>query len=197
MQRITPTILSGNWIDLEPFSENHKEDLRVVAQDEQIWSHSSSKAFGHHFDEWFEKAIQGLHNGKALPYIVRHKADNKILGSTRYYDIVTEHMRLSIGYTWYVPNVWGSFVNPECKFLLLQQAFDTLHVNRVELFTDVRNTRSRSAIKKLGAMEEGILRQHMILEDGYIRDTAVFSIIKTEWPQAKKKLQERLKSFKK
>lgn len=196
MKQIKPSILSGKWIDLEPFSDNHREELRAVAQDEKIWSHSSSKAFGHHFDKWFDKAMKTLYHNQSLPYIVRLKIDNTILGSTRYYDMVPEHKRLSIGYTWYVPKVWGSYVNPECKLLLLQQAFETFQVNRVELFTDARNSRSRAAIKKIGAMEEGMLRQHMVLEDGHIRDTVVFSIIQSEWPQTKEKLQTRLKTFK-
>lgn len=127
-----------------------------------------------------------------MPFVVRRVVDGEIIGSTRYYNISQEHHRLTIGYTWYIVDVWGTVVNPECKYLLLRHAFETLHINRVELLTDVRNLRSRAAIKKLGAIEEGILRWHMIVEDGRIRDTVVHSIIKSEWPPVKLGIEARL-----
>ena len=188
------TLLIGNHIQLEPINESHKEELYHVTQDDSIWTFTSSKAMGHQFDSWFQKALQELEKLEHLPFIVRRLSDNKLIGSTRFYDIQQAHRRLTIGYTWYIPEVWGTYVNPECKLLLLQYAFEELNINRVQFDTDFRNVRSRAAIKKLGAIQEGILRHHMILEDGFIRDTVVFSIIKTDWADVKQKLQSRIQS---
>ncbi|RDI42535.1 GNAT family N-acetyltransferase [Aquicella lusitana] len=188
--------LSGSWVDLEPLDEKHREALRAVSVDERIWTYLPSNDAGAKFDCWFEKAIKGWQEGLQLPFAVINKADQKIIGTTRYYEIAPEHHRLSIGYTWYVQEVWGSAVNPECKLLLLDHAFETLGANRVAFYTDLRNARSCSAIKKLGAVEEGVLRKHMVLEDGHVRDTVVFSIISSEWSGIKTKLIERLATFK-
>lgn len=189
MLDIKPTILLGSLVQLEPLNESHKNELYNAAQDESIWTYNSSKAFGDGFYRWFNKAITASTH---LPFIVRRISDKKIIGSTRYYDINPEHHRLTIGYTWYIPEVWGTYVNPECKLLLLKFSFEDAKANRVEFVTDSRNSRSRAAIKKLGAIEEGVLRHHMILEDGFIRDTVIFSITKLDWPQVKSTLQSRL-----
>lgn len=187
-------VLKGNRVQLELLNDFHRDELYAVAQDESIWTYNSSKAFGEKFYQWFDKAVKSLQAGQHLPFAVRRISDNKLIGSTRYYDINSENHRLTIGYTWYIPQVWGSYVNPECKYLLLKYAFEVLKVNRVEFVTDSRNSRSRRAIKKIGATEEGILRHHMILEDGFIRDTVVFSIIKPEWPSIKLNLENRQRS---
>lgn len=189
MLDIKPTILLGSLVQLEPLNESHKNELYNAAQDESIWTYNSSKAFGEGFYRWFNKAITASTH---LPFIVRRITDKRIIGSTRYYDINPEHHRLTIGYTWYIPETWGTYVNPECKLLLLKFAFEDAKANRVEFVTDSRNSRSRAAIKKLGAVEEGVLRHHMILEDGFIRDTVIFSITKLDWPQVKSTLQSRL-----
>jgi len=175
---IQSTILKGSWVQLEPLNESHKNELYSAAQDESIWAYNSTKAYGEDFYRWFNKAMECFQSHQHFPFVVRRLSDAKIIGSTRYYDINPEHHRLSIGYTWYVPEAWGGSVNPECKFLLLKFAFENLQVNRVEFAIDSRNTRSRAAVKKIGATEEGVLRHHLILEDGFIRDTVVFSIIK-------------------
>ncbi|MBA3660938.1 MAG: GNAT family N-acetyltransferase [Gammaproteobacteria bacterium] len=195
MLNIQPITLKGTWVQLEPLNVSHKKELYTAAQDESIWTYTSSKAFGERFNAWFDNAVNALQSLEHLPFIVRRLADHKIIGSTRYYDINAQHHRIMVGYTWYVPEVWGTYVNPECKLLMLKFAFDDLLVNRVEFATDSRNTRSRSAIKKLGAIEEGILRYHTILEDGYIRDTVMFSVVKPDWPQIKSNLQLRLKKM--
>lgn len=192
MLNITLKNLLGTHIQLEPIHPSHKNELYKAAQDENIWTFNGSKAFGNQFDPWFVKALNSLENRSHLPFVVRRLSDNQIIGSTRLYDIHLDHHRLTIGYTWYIRNVWGTYVNPECKLLLLKYAFEELGVNRVQLATDFRNVRSRSAIKKLGAVEEGILRQHMILENGFIRDTVVFSIIKSEWPEIQNTLNQRI-----
>jgi RimJ/RimL family protein N-acetyltransferase len=188
---IQPTILKGTRIQLEPLNESHKKELYNAAQDEAIWTYSTS-AFGERFYRWFDKAMKCFEQQQHMPFVVRQLSDKKIIGSTRFYDINSEHHRATIGYTWYIPEVWGTYVNPECKFLLLKFAFNDLQMNRIEFVTDSRNARSRAAIKKMGAVEEGVLRYHMILENGYMRDTVMFSIIKLDWPHVKLILESRL-----
>ena len=189
---IDTTILIGDQIHLEPFDQTHQQELYLAAQDENIWTFNSVKAYSDRFQGWFDKACHAYQNHQQIPYCVRRLSDNKIIGSTRFYDIHADHRRLTIGYTWYIPEVWGTYVNPACKLLLLKHAFETLQFNRVELVTDARNARSRAAIKKLGGIEEGILRQHMILEDGYVRDTVVYSIIHADWEKVRAQLLARL-----
>lgn len=198
MQHIKPITLQGQHIRLEPITLQHRDALREASLDERIWAYNATKAYGDKFDAWFDKALRYLDAmqlntcPEQLPFIVRRMADQAIVGSTRFYDILPTHRRLTVGYTWYTVDAWGTAVNPECKYLLLQHAFETWQFNRVELVTDVRNLRSRAAIKKLGATEEGILRQHMVLEDGHIRDTVMHSITQSEWPTIKLNLEKRL-----
>ncbi len=184
---MTPAILKGTFIQLEPLDTSHREALSSVAENDAIWTYSFDP-----FSAWFDKAIDSTQREGHAPFIVRRLSDNKIIGSTRYYHVDPKHRRLTIGYTWYTPDAWGSHVNPECKLLLLTFAFEKWLANRVEFCIDSRNLRSRAAVKKLGATEEGILRHHMILKDGVIRDTVIFSIIKPDWPHIKSTLQARL-----
>lgn len=193
---LNPPILKGSRVQLESLNESHQKELYEAAQNEAIWTYTPTRAVGDKFYQWFDKAMKGLQAGKQLPFAVRRMSDQKLIGSTRYYDIYNEHLRLAIGYTWYVPEVWGSYVNPECKYLLLKYAFEELKINRIEFNIDARHAHSRAAIKKLGATEEGILRCHMILEDGFIRDTVMLSIIQSEWPSVKLNLEMRLQDYK-
>lgn len=192
MMNIKPIILKGTRVQLEPLDDAHKNELYQAAQDKSIWTYFSSSVLGDGFYRWFDRAMQNFQEGDHLPFIVRRLADHKIIGSSRYYHINSEHHRLTLGYTWYVPEVWGSYVNPECKFLLLNHAFEDLNCNRVEFQIHAANERSRAAVKKLGAIEEGILRHHMILEDGSLRNTAIYSIVKSDWVNIKAKLQARI-----
>ncbi len=178
MRNHTP--LTGQYITLEPLEEIHRESLRAISRDEKISAYSPALRLK--FDSWFDKALKKYPDANQLSYVVRLLSNQELVGSTRFYEMSPEHQRVTIGYTWFVPQVWGSVVNKECKLLLLQYAFDTLRMNRVEFCVDARNARSRAALKKLGATEEGILRQHIVLDDGFVRDTVVYSILKTEWP---------------
>ena len=121
MLNIKPTVLIGSLVQLEPLNESHKNELYNAAQDESIWTYNGSKAFGEGFYRWFNKAITASTH---LPFIVWRISDKKIIGSTRHDDINPEHHRLTIGYTWYIPEVWGTYVNRECKLLLLKFAFE-------------------------------------------------------------------------
>lgn len=188
---IKPIALAGNIIRLEPLAEEHRNPLFEIAQDKQIWMFNLDKAYGKkQFESWFNRALNMSHS---LPFVVRQMMDDKLIGSTRLYEINLDHKRLTIGYTWYIPSVWGSLVNAESKYLLLCHAFEMLQMNRVEIVTDARNLRSQGAIKKLGATQEGVLRSHMILADGYVRDSIIYSIIKSEWNAVKANLEKRLK----
>ena len=187
-------VLEGRHVRLESLDEQHRDGLRAAADDERIWAHTLVDARGPGFERWFDDARARLAAAQQLPFAVRRLADQALVGSTSYLDPVPQHRRVEIGSTWYVPAVWGTVINPECKLLLLAHAFETLGMNRVQLCTDLRNTRSQAAIAKLGAVREGVLRHHMITQGGRIRDTVMFSIVAGEWPRVKEALSARVAS---
>jgi RimJ/RimL family protein N-acetyltransferase len=184
--------LVGKWVQLEPLVEEHREPLRIAANDERIWRHMLVNAAGAGFDEWFDRVLVNYRNGVQIPFVVRLLADRRVVGSTSYLDTVEQHKRIEIGSTWYTPDVWETAVNPECKYLLLRHAFGVFGVNRVALITDLRNERSQAAIAKLGAVREGVLRGHMITQGDRARDSVVFSIVVAEWPTVEARLRTRL-----
>jgi RimJ/RimL family protein N-acetyltransferase len=190
---LDPVSLAGRFVRLDPLEERHREALRPVAQDPAIWTYMAS-ALGAQFDPWFDRALAERQAGRELPFIVHLLRDDSIAGSTRYLNIEPAHKRLEIGSTWYVRAVWASEVNPECKLLLMRHVFGTLKWHRVEYKTDARNRRSRDAIARLGAVQEGIFRKHMIAGDGHIRDSVYFSVIDSEWPAVRAGLEKRLGS---
>ncbi|MBL7480780.1 GNAT family N-acetyltransferase [Legionella sp. 27fs60] len=187
-----PQTLQGTSILLEPIDHSHFESLYNAAQYPEIWNFIPTNGIGENFNYWFEAAIKAKNQEQQFPYVVRRHYDQKIIGTTRFYDIDMAHCKISIGYTWYIPETWGTNINPESKYLMLKHAFESLNVNRVQLKTDSRNKHSQAAIRKLGAKEEGTLRQDMLLQNGIIRDTVLFSIIKSEWPEVKTNLELRL-----
>lgn len=184
--------LVGQFVSLVPLVEAHRETLCSLAQDDSIWTYMPTQSMGESFHAWFDKALASQATGQQKAFVVWHHAEQAVVGSTRFYNIDHEHKRLSIGYTWYTQQARGTQVNPEAKLLLLQTAFETLAFNRVEFQVDSRNSRSCKAIEKLGAMREGVLRKHMIVQDAYVRDTVVFSLIIDQWPGVKQALQRRL-----
>jgi N-acetyltransferase len=186
---VLPVVLSGDGVRLEPLDEQHREPLRTAADDARIWQHTVVVARGEGFDRWFDAALAKRDSGTELPFAVRVLANHTLVGSTRYLDPVPHHRRLEIGSTWYSPSVWGSHVNVACKYQLLSHAFEVLGANRVELCTDIRNERSQAAIAKLGAVREGVLRSHMVVQGGRVRDSVLFSIVATDWPQLKVRLE--------
>jgi RimJ/RimL family protein N-acetyltransferase len=187
-----PVTLSGHYVRLEPLVERHRETLRPAAQNPRIWVLTTS-AFGAAFDAYFDGALKRAEAGIERPFAVRLLDEDRLVGSTRFMNIEAAHKRLEIGATWYDPTVWAGMVNPECKLLLMGHVFETLKWNRVEYKTDARNQRSREAILRLGATQEGILRKHMVLADGHVRDSVYFSIVDSEWPDVKAGLERRLK----
>jgi RimJ/RimL family protein N-acetyltransferase len=192
---ITAPVLTGKWVRLEPLAEEHRNALRIAADNDRIWEHMTLLARGEGFEEWFAGALAQRDAKKRVPFAVRLLATQELVGSTSYLDPVPEHKRIEIGATWYRPDVWGTAVNPECKLLLLGHAFYALGFNRVSLVTDLRNERSQAAIAKLGATCEGVLRAHMVTRNGRVRDSVIYSIIASEWPQVKDRLNARLAAF--
>jgi steroid delta-isomerase-like uncharacterized protein len=189
---IVGTTLTGRWVQLEPLAEIHREGLRRAADDERIWTHMTVVARGPGFEAWFEDALAEQQAGKRVPFVVRRRGDDRLVGSTSFLSPNVRHRRVEIGSTWYSPDVWSSAVNPESKLLLLTHAFEALGMNRVEFVTDVRNERSQAAIARLGAVREGVCRSHMITQGGRVRDSVLFSITGAEWPGVKERLGERL-----
>jgi N-acetyltransferase len=186
---LTPPTLTGRFVRLEPVAEPHREGLRAAANDPRIWEFNSVSGYGPAFDAWFANALAPV---QRIPFTVRRLADDAIVGSTGYLDPVPPHKRVEIGHTWYRPDCWGTAVNPECKLLLMTHAFEVMRANRVSYVTDMRNLRSQAAIAKLGAVREGVLRSHMVVQGGRIRDSVLFSVIASEWPAVKDRLQARL-----
>jgi RimJ/RimL family protein N-acetyltransferase len=184
--------LLGRWVRLEPLAPEHRESLRAAADDDRIWRHTLALGRGPGFDALFDDAFAQRDAGRQSPFAVRQLADGRLVGSTSYLDITPRHRRVEIGSTWYAPDVWGTRVNPECKLLLLEHAFEVLGVNRVALVTDLLNERSQRAIAKLGAVREGVLRAHMVSQGGRVRDSVVFGVTTAEWPQVRAGLLARL-----
>jgi len=183
--------LDGRFVRLEPLEERHREPVRPAAQHPEIFTVTTS-ALGPLYDPYIDHALRRSATGHEMAFVVWHKAEQRHVGMTRYLNIEEAHRKLEIGSTWYEPSVWAGTVNPECKLLLMRHAFEALKFNRVEYKTDVRNGRSRAAILKLGARQEGILRKHMVMADGHVRDSVYFSVIDEEWPAVKAGLERRL-----
>ncbi len=144
---------------------------------------------------WVEDMLDRQSRGADLPFAVIHLKSDRAIGATRFMDIRSEHRGLEIGGTWYGVDYQGSGINTEAKYLLLHHAFEVLGCIRVQMKTDLRNLRSQRAIEKLGAVKEGVLRNHMIRSDGLVRSSVMYSIIDREWPDVKRKLEETLFRF--
>jgi RimJ/RimL family protein N-acetyltransferase len=191
VEPLGPRTLKGRFIALEPLAPEHRQGLIVAAQDPSIWTYIpfdvSNGGFAKRLD-WFE---QENANGTMLTFAVRRLLDGAVVGSTSYLSISPENARVEIGATWYVPAVQATAVNPEAKYLLLGNAF-AANFHRVEFKTDAKNARSRAALKKLGAIEEGTMRGHMWMPQGYFRDSVYFSILASDWSDVRKALELRL-----
>ncbi len=191
-----PVTLSSHNIRLAPLASAHFPGLHQAANDARIWTFLPTNGqIATRLDAALQEALLQKTKGEQYPFVVIHEPTGKILGSTRYLDMQPQNRKLEIGWTWYVPEVWGTGVNAVCKYLLLQHAFETLHTVRVQIKTGDNNLRSRAAISKLGAQLEGILRKERIRENGEIRNTAYYSIIDEEWPEVKVRLAQRLETI--
>lgn len=183
------THLKGEMVDLIPLNQTHFKELEFLAKDKRIWEFYPLD--GSHSETLLTSLAAALIDrdiGSQLPFVIFHKTENTIIGSTRYMDIQPKHRKLEIGWTWLHPDYWASEVNLECKLLLLTHSFETVLASRVQLKTDENNLRSRKAIQKIGGRFEGILRNDMIRDNNTKRNSAYYSIIEEEWPEAKQKL---------
>ena len=188
---VAPVTLEGDIVRLEPLALRHVDDLARVALDPDLWRWvPTAVATRDDLDAYVETALDEYQRGTALPFAVVERASGRAIGSTRYAAVERSHRRLEIGWTWYGLAWHRTGVNTESKLLLLTHAFEKLGALRVELKTDALNERSRTAILRLGAREEGVLRNHMLIAGtGRVRDTVYFSIIDRELPQVKARLQ--------
>ncbi|AAU17441.1 MULTISPECIES: GNAT family N-acetyltransferase [Bacillus] len=169
----------------------------IVEGNREIWAYLISKMDSvQDMQQYVQKAIQGYGKGAQIPFVVVDQQTNKIVGSTRLYNISVEDKTVELGQTWYHPSVQRTSINTECKYMLLQYAFEKLHMLRVQIKTDARNEKAQRAIERLGAVKEGVLRNERKLPNGYVRDAVVYSIISSEWPDVKEQLLEKLELYK-
>jgi RimJ/RimL family protein N-acetyltransferase len=190
---VGPVTLEGSRVRLEPLRRDHLDDLRLVAFDAPIWRWT---IMGEQDEaglvRWVETALANAEAGTEQPLATIDAATGRAIGSTRFLSIVPEHRRLEIGWTWIGTQFQRSGINREAKLLQLTHAFETLGANRVEFKTHARNEPSRNALAGIGATFEGVFRQHMIMPDGSLRDSAYFSVITPDWPAVKAALRASL-----
>ena len=192
--KIEPITLFGKFVRLEPLSEAHVPDLAKVGLETEIWrfmryGNVETEA---HLGAWVQELLDLQAQGTDSPFAVIYQATGNAIGCTRYLNIDPPNRSLEIGGTWYGLEYQGTLVNRECKYLLLKHAFEVLDCIRVWFKADARNLRSQRALERIGVVKEGVLRNHMILPDGFIRDSVVYSLVPAEWPQVKQKLEAEL-----
>jgi RimJ/RimL family protein N-acetyltransferase len=191
--QVDPVVLEGVHVRLEPLSRKHIAGLCEVGLEEQLWRWIPTPVrTADDMAAYVELALKEQANGMSLPFAQIEKATGRLIGSTRYMNIDRVHHRVEIGCTWIGREWQRTAANTEAKYLLLRHAFETLGCMRVELKTDSLNDKSRAAILRIGAKEEGIFRNHMITSTGRIRHTVYFSVIDSEWPEVKSRLERKL-----
>ncbi len=188
-----PVTLDGTIVRLEALRPIHSEGLSKAAQDPAIWTWMSQDLSDYHvLARWLQSALDEEQGQRGYAFVVIERATGEALGSTRFLNINPIDRGVEIGWTWYTPRVWGTVVNPEAKWLLMKHAFEAWGALRVELRTDHLNQHSQAAIRKFGAIYEGMLRNHRVRRDGSLRHTVVFSVLLSEWPAVSLRLQERI-----
>jgi N-acetyltransferase len=191
--RVEPVVLEGEHVRLEPLSLSHHAGLCEIGLVEELWGWIPKPVLTlEDMRAYIDLALNERANGVSMPFAQIERATGRVIGSTRYMNIEKNHRRLEIGSTWIAPAWQRTFINTEAKYLLLRHAFEDLGCMRVELKTDSLNEKSRAAILRIGAKEEGIFRNHMITSTGRVRHTVYFSVIDSEWPAVKAKLERRL-----
>lgn len=184
------TLTGRNHVLLEPLRQEHSEDLLAAAKDGELWKlWYSSVGTPDAVLAYVDNALDMRETQGAMPFVVRRLADGKIVGATRYFNVDASNRRLEIGHTWYSKSVQRTGINTEAKLILLKHAFETLDCIAVEFRTHWFNFESRAAILRLGAKQDGVLRNHQISPNGTLRDTVVFSILASEWPTVKAHLR--------
>ena len=187
--KVEPVILEGRHVRLEPLSEGHIERLATVGLEEELWRWTiSSCSTVDDMARYVNAALDDQRSGVALPFVTVDRATDIVIGSTRFGNIEIPHRKAEIGWTWINPKWQRTAINTEAKFLMFRHAFEVWNAIRVDLKTDALNERSWKAILRVGAKQEGILRNHMITDAGRYRDSVYFSVIESEWPDVKKRL---------
>lgn len=191
---VKPVVLQGSYVRLEPLREDHIPGLTEIGAGQDFWNFMLYGDIKSEADmrNWVLDIMERGKKGGDLPFAVIHLASGRVAGATRYLNIMPNDRGLEIGGTWYGKDFQRTEVNTECKYLLLKHAFEDLKCIRVQLKTDSLNVRSQKAIERIGAVKEGVLRNHMILPDGRIRYSVFYSIIDSEWGDVKKRLEEML-----
>ena len=190
---IEETVLDGQFVRLDSLKLQHLDELWNVGQDEEIWRWSPSRIKNYaDMKKYVEAALNERKQGVSLPFVTVEKSSNKIVGSTRFGNIDVNNRRVEIGWTWIGKDWQRTFVNTEAKLLMLRHAFEVWKCIRVEFKTDFLNEKSRNAILRIGAKEEGVFRQHMTTDSGRFRDSVYYSIIDSEWENIKSNLAGRL-----
>jgi len=191
--RVQPVTLEGDYVRLEPLSLDHHQALNRIGLEPELWRWAPVVVQSNdELRQYIETALRLQEEGTALPFAIVARASGSVVGSTRYGNIDPAHRRVEIGWTW-IGRPWQrTAVNTESKYLLLRHAFETLGCIRVEFKTDALNERSRRALLRIGAMEEGVFRNHMVTSTGRIRDSVYYSIVDREWPEVKRRLADLL-----
>ncbi|GCE30727.1 N-acetyltransferase [Dictyobacter alpinus] len=194
MMHVEPVILTGKLVRLEPLQLSHVEDLLRAGHEDATWKYMSFNpgVSEQAMTQWITEALRLQQAGDSLPFVIIDQRTGQIIGSTRYLDIRRKDRGLEIGWTWLAPEARRTGVNTECKYLLLGHAFEKLQAIRVQLKTDSRNIRSQQAIERIGGKKEGVLRNHVIMPDGYYRHSVYYSILDTEWEQVKSNLSAKM-----
>lgn len=194
MQAPTPVELSSDRVHIEPMTVGHAEALFELGREPAIWAFMANAPFETVDDarRWIEGALEQQAQGSRVCFAINDRVSGRLAGTSSYLSIEVAHRGIEIGWTWYGVEFQRTHVNTETKRLLLGHAFDTLGANRVQLQTDRRNERSQNAIARIGGVREGVLRKHKVYDDGYVRDSVFFSILREEWPDVEAKLTAKL-----
>ena len=193
MRAPEPVVLAGHFVRLEPLAPSHRADLEAaIAEDSEAVRLGAGLFVQDGWQAWHGEAAAGMADGRYVAWATVDPSSGLAVGSTRFGDIDIPSERVEIGWTWIAPSRQRTAINTEAKLLQLRYAFDELGAGRVALKTDGRNERSQRAIERLGAVREGVLRRHLWVSDGVIRDTVYYSILADEWPAVRDRLEERL-----
>ncbi|WP_342045276.1 GNAT family N-acetyltransferase [Bacillus sp. OTU530] len=187
--------LRGDLVRIVPMERYHVQGLYESGKERDIWTHlprgMNTLA---DMQSFVEEALKRKRLGEEFPFVILLRENNKVLGTTRFLGISRPNKSVEIGWTWLNPSVWGTNINTECKYLLLEYCFETLGIIRVQFKTDERNLRSQKAIERIGGVKEGVLRNHMIRQDGSYRNSVFYSIIEQDWATTKAKIKNYLES---
>jgi RimJ/RimL family protein N-acetyltransferase len=191
---IQPIVLEGQFVRLEPLRLEHLDGLAEVAFDPALWEFTLARPVDRAgLEAWLQTALDNAAAGTEMPFATVDRASGRPIGSTRYLNIVPEHRRFEIGWTWLATTAQRTGANREAKLLQLTHGFEGLAANRIEFKTDSLNERSRTALLGIGAQFEGIFRNHMVMPDGRLRHSAYYSVIREDWPKVKARLNELLR----